>query len=452
MFPGALKAGVVGGCRAACYNRRGYPIQCSSPSSIPAPMTLRAPFVAILMLACGPASATLPGPRAAPSEAPPPIVFYVAKGGPDACGSGCDSWIAVEGQIDSAAASRFRKFLRQVKGRDLPIYFSSPGGNLDQAVAMGAMLRERHVVARVARTVVWECGFEAQDGDVCLKLKQSGRGIHADLWTRGAMCNSACPYLILGATTREIAPDTVLAVHSPKVVLQFSGLAPTAEMRAAATERGIERGNRLLSSYFARMGADPGLLDLARTVKFESLHVLTRDEIIRFGIDRRKFVETPWTLETAIRPYIRKIALAKKDDGASSRTMEWRLFCENRNRARLMFIRELDKGAPGFHSVIVMAGSEKPVTFGTFPARAGTFEAWSGTITSDAMKAVLAVSHLQVGEGTLKPDGKVDQDIFDIDTSGLGPAWTQLSASCPAAPNNERSAIASPGPAAAPAR
>ncbi len=32
------------------------------------------------------------------------------------------------------------------------------------------------------------------------------------------MCNSACPYLILGAATREIAPDALLAVHSPKVV------------------------------------------------------------------------------------------------------------------------------------------------------------------------------------------------------------------------------------------
>src|SRR5258707_9457798 len=114
---------------------------------------------------------------------------------------------------------------------------------------MGAMLRERHAVARVARTVARECGFEAQGSDACLKLKQSGRELHGDLWTRGAMCNSACPYLILGATTREIAPDAVLAVHSPKVVLRFSGGTPTEQMRAAATARGLERADRMLSSY-----------------------------------------------------------------------------------------------------------------------------------------------------------------------------------------------------------
>ena len=119
-------------------------------------MTLRLVLVVTLALICGPASAA-PLVRAAPGEPPaPPMVFYVVKGAPDSCGRGCDSWIAAEGQIDAAAAPRFRKFLTRVRDRNLPIYFSSPGGNLDQALAMGAMLRERPVVARVARTVVRE--------------------------------------------------------------------------------------------------------------------------------------------------------------------------------------------------------------------------------------------------------------------------------------------------------
>ena len=157
----------------------------------------------------------------------------------------------------------------RVRDRNLPIYFASPGGNLDQALAMGAMLRERPVVARVARTVVRECGFEAQNSDVCLKLKQSGRELHGDLWTRNAMCNSACPYLILGAATREIAPDALLAVHSPKVVAHFRGGVPTAQMQAEANARGRERADRMIKEYIVRMGAELGLLVLARTVKFE---------------------------------------------------------------------------------------------------------------------------------------------------------------------------------------
>ena len=132
-------------------------------------MPLRALLVAILILMFAPAqAATAARPR--PVTPPALMTFYVAKGAPDACGRGCDRWIAIDGQVDGNAAARFRKFLSRVNDRNLPIYFSSPGGNLDQALAMGAMLRERAAAARVARTVVRESGFEAQDSEVCLKL------------------------------------------------------------------------------------------------------------------------------------------------------------------------------------------------------------------------------------------------------------------------------------------
>ncbi len=130
--------------------------------------------------------------------------------------------------------------------------------------------------------------------------------------------------------------------------------------------------------------------------------------------------------------------------------MEWRLFCENKDRARLMFAREFDQGAAGTNSVVMMAGSVKPVTFGAFPARIGPFEAWSGTIASTAMKAVLAAPRLQVGQGRLMPDGKTSQEIFEIDTTGLESAWTQLFASCPVAADNTKSpASLDPKPAPA---
>ena len=74
------------------------------------------------------------------------------------------------------------------------------------------------------------------------------------------------------------------------------------------------------------------------------------------------------------------------------------MFCENKDRARLTFIREFDKGVAGLSAVVMMAGSEKPVSFGTFPARIATLEAWSGTIASVAMNTLFAVSHLQLAE------------------------------------------------------
>jgi hypothetical protein len=356
------------------------------------------------------------------------MVFYVARGGPDACGRGCDSWIAVEGQIDSGAAPRFRKFLQRVKGHSLPIYFSSPGGNLDQALAMGAMLRERPAVARVARTVVQECGFEAQDSEVCIKLKQSGRELHGDLRTRGAMCNSACPYLILGATTREISPDVVLAVHTPKVILPASGVTP--QMRAAATERGLERANHLLSNYFIKMGIDGGLLDLAKTVKFESLHVLTREEMVRFGIDRRELVETPWIFENNVRSMIYKWSMAKNETGNAYRTLQWRLVCLNAGQFELDFQRQ--KAEPlALGTVSISSGGPDPLYLSHLSAKLPGVEIWGLRTARASIQALADLSRIDTVESGFGVDGRRVARSERISTEGLSIALARLLPTCP---------------------
>jgi hypothetical protein len=172
------------------------------------------------------------------------MTFYVVKGSPDSCGRGCDSWIEAEGKIESGTAARFKAFMSRLRDRNLPIYFASPGGNLDQAVEMGNMLHARSTIARVGRTLVRECGFEAQDSEVCVKLKQSGRELHGELFTRGALCASACPYILAGAAVHEVAPDAVLGVHSAKVVLNLRGIQVDPAVVAVASQRGHERADQ----------------------------------------------------------------------------------------------------------------------------------------------------------------------------------------------------------------
>ena len=378
------------------------------------------------------------------------LIIYLAKGPANSCGTGCDHWIAIEGKVDSDAASRIRRFLRNVKDTQLPIYLHSPGGMVEQAFVIGRLLRSRKAIARVGRTMAAACGSGTQVDDACVKIKTAGGEVDAEIATSRAMCNSACGYLLLGATTREVAPDAVMAVHNSKFTLVFHGH-PSAGQIAATTDRGIAKADRERAAFIAAMGISHELDDLIRTVKFENPHALTRSELYRFGIDTRSMAETAWALQTAARPYVRKMALAKKPDDTSFRAMQWRLFCENKDRARLTFIRESDKGPAGASAVVMMAGCEKPVSFGTFPARIGTFEVWSGTIAGAAMNTLLALPHLQMAEATPLVDGKTNQEIFDIDTSGLEPAWTKLLASCPV-PNSVKPVIASPNPTSAPAQ
>jgi hypothetical protein len=382
----------------------------------------------MLVLAAGSASAAVPKARPAPV---PPMVFYVAKGAPDACGRGCDSWIAVEGRVDSTAASRFKKFLARVGNRNLPLYFHSPGGNLDQALAMGGMLRERRAVARVARTVVKECGFEAQDGDACIKLKQSGRELRGDLWTRGATCNSACPYLMLGATTREIAADALLAVHSPKVIVHFRGNgAPTAEMRAAATQRGVERADRMLASYIVKMGVDIGLLELARTIKFESMHVLTRDEVVRFGIDRREFVETAWTFESSGRSMARKAVIERNDSEKSWRTTQWRIVCFNADQFELDFQRPALTGSM-FPTLAVSNAASAARYFTSPPKKMQGFEFWGLRLSKEEILSLMSDGQFSFTETSQASGAKRLARTATLSNEGLGRALNSLIESCP---------------------
>jgi len=367
-----------------------------------------------------------------------PMAFYVATGAPDSCGPGCNRWIAVEGQIDANAASRFRKFLQRVKDRNLPIYFASPGGNVDQAIAMGGMLRERGAVARVGRTVARECGFEAQDSAPCLKVKQSGAEMHADLWTRGAICVSACPYLILGAPTREIAADAVVGVHSARVVVAFTGGIPTREMRAAATERGRERIDRSLTSYFKRMGAETALLDLAHTVRFEDMHVLTREEIVRFGIDRRDFVETPWTFENAARGVVYKTLTQRDGADGLYRTTHWRLFCMDGERFELDYQRQ----AAGNALLPTISISNAPTTslyFRPPPAKRQGVEIWGLSLTKTAFRTFTEVPRFDFTETSLS-DGRRLARTTRLSSEGLASALEKLTVTCPAPSQPHRSA------------
>jgi len=407
------------------------------------PMIFRAITLAALLVVHGLVGHGLAhaGPLPANAGFAPKLIIYLARGPANSCGPGCDHWIAVEGTVDHGAAARIARFLRAVKDKDRPIYFHSPGGVVEPAYEIGRLLRSRKVVARVGRTIATGCASGTQVDDACLKLKTSGAEVEAEISTYHAMCNSACSYLFLGATTREVAPDAALAVHSSKLTLVVRGHPPPAVV-ADFRAKSIAKADRERASFIQAMGISRDLNDLIKTVKFENLHVLARPELYRFGIDTRTMAETDWTLDSATRPYIRKIVFAKKNDGASFRMMEWRLFCESKDRARLMFVREFDKDTAGMRSVVLMAGSEKPVTFGAIPVQIGAYEAWNGTIGVGAMKSMLAASHLQIGEGTLMPDGKTNQEILDIGTTGLEPAWSRLFESCPAAPSYEKPVLA----------
>ncbi len=356
------------------------------------------------------------------------MAFYVVKGAPDACGRDCDTWIEAEGRVESNTAARLKTFLDRFRDRRLPIYFASPGGNLDQAIAMGNLLHGRSVVARVGRTTVRECGFEAQDSDVCVKLKQSGRELHGDLFTGGAICASACPYALMGAAVHEVAPDAILAVHSPKVVFDFHGSQPEAFVIAAANRRGRERADRVASVYLAKMGIDAGLLALTRTVKFEDIHVLTREELARFGIDRREFVETAWRFEPTALNMVRKIATVRAPGETSFRLMQWRVVCFDTDRFTLDFQRPIP---PAGLTSVSLAHSGASAVYFNGPTRALGVEQWGMGLIRSRLDALVNHPEIDIIETSVAADGRLVPRTTKLSNEGWASAIGSLTASCP---------------------
>jgi hypothetical protein len=209
-----------------------------------------------------------------------PLVAYVAKGPADSCGPGCDTWIAVEGSIDEKSADRFIKFFASTK-KDLPVFFHSPGGLLEQALRIGEAMRSRRTRVGVGLTYLSEC--TAQSSPQCMAIKRSGREIKAQLLPNGE-CMSACSFVILGGVRREIPREASIRVHSSQ---HFH------DRPKAYQKRSLER----VGAYMTKSGVSADLMKLILSVPFERLRTLTRDEIFRFHIDTRPWDTNPWVAE-----------------------------------------------------------------------------------------------------------------------------------------------------------
>jgi hypothetical protein len=367
-------------------------------------MNRRAAFLAVLVLVltAAPASAAAAPARPKPVAAPtPPIVFYVAKGAPDACGRGCDSWIAVEGQVDASAAPRFRKFLQRIANRNLPLYFHSPGGNLDR-------WRWARCFASGMRWRGWRAPWS---GNAALRRR-----------TARSASSSSNPAASCAAISGPAAPPA-----TPPVPIWCW-------VRPRATERGIERADRMLSSYIAKMGGDVALLELARSIKFESMHVLTRHEIVRFGIDRREFVETPWTFENNGRSMARKAVIERNEADKSWRATQWRIICFNADQFELDVQRPAPTSAV-FPALSISIGTSASQSFKSPPARLQGFEIWGLRMSREGIQSLISEPQFDFTETAQASGGKRLARTAKLSNEGLDRALASLVETCPSPRN-----------------
>jgi hypothetical protein len=281
-------------------------------------MSTRAiPFVFVL-IACALGSATVavaqksPQPTRADPAAPnaaltTPIEFYLAHGDANACGPGCSEWIAAEGKIDAGAADRFRQLLRKLGDRRPPIFFHSPGGKVNDALELGRLIRDKKFAVSVGQTVALGCGGDKQAANACEARKRAGQAVEAEISATAYACNSSCVYALAGGAVRRVPPWVKLGIHD-------IGVDPNAKVpRGAALTTVMRLSHANVRSYLRAMGIDDALFAAAVATPFESVRLVQRDEIVRFGIDRREFGETVWRYSDEPVAQIRKLFFVRAD-------------------------------------------------------------------------------------------------------------------------------------------
>jgi hypothetical protein len=315
-------------------------------------------------------AAVVQGQPAPPAKAPdtrsppPPMVFYVARGEPGACGPGCQEWIAAEGFIDPNAEPRLWELLRKIgNDRKPPVYFQSNGGSLTAGFQLGRLLRARGFTVGVGRTMPATCDRRNPADAACDELKRSGRELAAELDTRSGVCASACVYAILGGATRDVGAGAKLAVHDtsmPPSIRSYDEHGRIVDrplkLSAEKVRIALAAGQEAIATYLKKMGISPDLLTAAHAVSADSLHVLTRDEIVAFGIDRRETVESTWSLVDNA-PGVSAVKAIEAREGGAFRKAALSLTCRDATTVRLQYMHETPDAAESPPGLRITAGA-----------------------------------------------------------------------------------------------
>ena len=139
-----------------------------------------------------------------------PMTVVIVRSASDFCEPLCPEWIAAEGEITAATPALFRKVLKQIGDRKLPVILGSPGGNVDSAIQIGRMLRKAGLDVML--------GFFMYDGckpsDKTCKLPEVQKGVYrGSPYTLEGYCVSACPLILAGGVKRLAPKEAKIGLH-----------------------------------------------------------------------------------------------------------------------------------------------------------------------------------------------------------------------------------------------
>jgi hypothetical protein len=222
----------------------------------------------------------------------PAMSFAIVRSAVPGCEPNCPEWIAAEGRIYSGTSARFKKVLKQMGERRLPVIVHSPGGDINAAMRMGRMIRDKGLDVAVGYTIFDGC----KPSDNSCRPPKEDRGVYrGTLSSMRAFCYSACPLVLAGGEHRLVGMFAMAGVHRvtsyySKTVVTYREKYKVVKGRKRVVSR-IEVGRKIVGSYastkidpgistslrkyFKEMGVGPKVQKLMEATPADTIHVLS---------------------------------------------------------------------------------------------------------------------------------------------------------------------------------
>ncbi|MBX9465011.1 MAG: hypothetical protein KL840_18945 [Aquamicrobium sp.] len=152
--------------------------------------------------------------------------------------------MSAEGSIDVGAAQRFAAEMDARGEYVKTLTLNSPGGSLDDAMAMARLVREQGIATEVPD---------------------------------GALCASSCPLVLAGGAVRSVGEKAAVGLHQFYAATKGTNDPAQAMSDAQSTAARIAR-------YLTEMGVDPALWLHALDTPPQALYYLSAEEMARYRL------------------------------------------------------------------------------------------------------------------------------------------------------------------------
>ncbi|MER8403532.1 hypothetical protein [Mesorhizobium sp. M0185] len=168
----------------------------------------------VSLLAMGHAAFAADAKKSTPEKSAPDfgptMRFVVVRSSAPGCEPTCPEWISAEGSIEAGTPALFKRALKALGGRKLPIVVDSPGGNVEAALTLGRLIRKNKLDIAVGKTRFVGCLPDVKN---CKENDGKSARYFGNAYADGAICNSACPLLFSGGIRRVVGEWAFLGVH-----------------------------------------------------------------------------------------------------------------------------------------------------------------------------------------------------------------------------------------------